>query len=373
MLFDVHSVPVNVMKIERGITTCSPLLDTNNNLKKFGEAASDDATDITDDATFKGNSRKIVDNNNRDIVNKAEVAYMTLTTPGMKSIEESSNNQDLFKNVRVLCWIMTHPDNLFKKAVHVNATWGQRCDKLLFASDTKNDSFPTIDINVKAGRAHLTAKTMQTFDYIYKHHIDEADWFLKADDDTYVIMENLRYMLQPFSLHEPVYFGQHFRPKVHQGYFSGGAGYVLSKEALVRFGQREKGQGLHQCINDTGYEDVEMGRCMESLGVVTGDSRDTFNKTRFHCFDLNLHLKGHYPDWYGFYAKHGASSGPESISDLPVSFHYVSPHDMYVYDYLVYHLRPYGFQTAHQDLNPQYVNYSLVTVVPPKLGSGTRT
>lgn len=34
---------------------------------------------------------------------------------------------------------------------------------------------------------------------------------------------------------EPIYFGCRFKPFVKQGYMSGGAGYVLSKEALRRF------------------------------------------------------------------------------------------------------------------------------------------
>ena len=34
---------------------------------------------------------------------------------------------------------------------------------------------------------------------------------------------------------EPVYFGCKFKPFTKQGYMSGGAGYILSKEALKKF------------------------------------------------------------------------------------------------------------------------------------------
>jgi glycoprotein-N-acetylgalactosamine 3-beta-galactosyltransferase len=69
---------------------------------------------------------------------------------------------------------------------------------------------------------------------VHKNYRDEADWFVKADDDTYMVVENLRYMLAPYNTSHPIYFGHRFRPYVKQGYMSGGSGYVLSKEALDR-------------------------------------------------------------------------------------------------------------------------------------------
>ena len=197
---------------------------------------------------------------------------------------------------------MTSPENLQKKAIHVKSTWAKRLNKAIFVSDKENLEFPTVAIKVEHGRDHLTAKTMAAFDYVYKNHFDDADWFMKADDDTYVIVENLRYLLSGHSPDEPVFFGHHFKVIVNQGYFSGGGGYVVSKEALRRFAGRKTGQ----CAEDHGAEDVEFGRCMEKLGVKTGDSRDSLGRSRFHCFNPETHLHGGYPDWYLQYDKYGA-------------------------------------------------------------------
>jgi glycoprotein-N-acetylgalactosamine 3-beta-galactosyltransferase len=58
----------------------------------------------------------------------------------------------------------------------------------------------------------------------------------------------------------PIYFGSKFRAYINQGYMGGGAGYVLSKVALMRFVEdglknRTKCRG-----ENNGFEDVEMGK-----------------------------------------------------------------------------------------------------------------
>ena len=161
-------------------------------------------------------------------------------------------------------------------------------------SDAEDPDFPAIGLNVKPGRLHLYTKTMLAFDHVYQHHLNDADWFLKADDDTYVILENLRYLLSANSPDDPVYFGHHFQMFMEQGYFSGGAGYVLSREALRRYGSRT----MNACVRNNGAEDLLFGFCMERLGVKAGNSRDRLNRSRFHSLNIRNHIQGIYPEWY---------------------------------------------------------------------------
>lgn len=267
--------------------------------------------------------------------------------------------RQMAKKVRVLCWVMTSPQNHEKKARHVKATWGKRCNILLFMSTANDSSLPSIKLPVNEGRDYLWAKTREAFKYVYEHYLNDADWFMKADDDTYVVVENLRYMLSPHQPTEPIYFGCRFKPYVKQGYMSGGAGYVLSREAVRLF--IEKGYNdSKKCRKDHGgAEDVEIGKCMEKLKVRAGDSRDPLGRGRFFPFVPEHHLiPGHVDKdfWYWKYIYYPSEEGMGCCSDSAVSFHYISPNQMYVMEYLIYHLRPYGI--AHRLENENAVAVS---------------
>lgn len=109
---------------------------------------------------------------------------------------------------------------------------------------------------------------------------------------------------QAHSPSDPVYFGRRFKPYIRQGYMSGGAGYVLSREALNRFVLTAM-HDSRRCRRDVvGVEDVEMGECLAAVGVAAGDSRDEHGRERFHPFPPDIHLvRGSVPrdNWYWEY------------------------------------------------------------------------
>ena len=110
-------------------------------------------------------------------------------------LEDHSVADILFDKVRVLCWILTNPENHMTKAIHVKRTWGKRCNRILFMSSANDAELGTIALPVIEGRDYLWWKTKEAFKYIHQHYLDEADWFLKADDDTYLATISLNYFL----------------------------------------------------------------------------------------------------------------------------------------------------------------------------------
>uniref|UniRef100_A0A8C6UF08 Glycoprotein-N-acetylgalactosamine 3-beta-galactosyltransferase 1 n=1 Tax=Neogobius melanostomus TaxID=47308 RepID=A0A8C6UF08_9GOBI len=262
-----------------------------------------------------------------------------LCSPGGNTTSANSKNS----TSRILCWIMTGPRNMASRTVHIRATWAHRCDITLYMSSVET-AFPTVALNVSEGRQNLYWKTIRAFQYIHENYLDQADWFLKADDDAFVVVENLRFTLSTFSTEEPWYLGRRFAPFLKQGYMSGGAGYVLSKEALRRF---VKGFETGVCTHSSTLEDVALGTCMQNMKVQPADTRDALGRQTFHAYPLSKHVVRMPPaqkPWYKAYDYYRTHNGPHCCSDYAVSFHYIHGVQLYALQYFTYHLRPHGYK-----------------------------
>lgn len=134
-------------------------------------------------------------------------------------------------------------------------------------------------------------------------HRYDADWFLKADDDTYVVMENLKFLLSSYSGQDPIYFGCKYKVIVDEGYMSGGAGYVLSREALTRLAEKGLRNSSICRYDGGGAEDAELGKCLANLQVYAGDTRDDQGRGRFFPLEPKHILQPGPIDWDFWYWK----------------------------------------------------------------------
>lgn len=250
---------------------------------------------------------------------------------------------------RILCLIVTSPDYHDERASHVAVTWARHCTDSVFLTTRRDVRLPrTILTPGASSYRQLWGKVKQGFEWAYNHR-DDYDWFFKADDDTFAVMENLQAAVASLDPDEPQATGNHLSTWDRGStYLNGGAGYVLSRGAvrkLVEEGLRSR--ACDENLNLGTNEDVNMADCLTYLGVEFLDSRDRLKRQRFNVYPpqqlvdpRKINRIAHF--WLNKVSVFPYKFGYSEMSDEVISFHYVDAPTMYLLYYLIYIVNPYN-------------------------------
>lgn len=164
--------------------------------------------------------------------------------------------------------------------------------KILVQNKTIQEVLPeAVELNVIETHDNLTAKSVAMFKYIYETtKLGDFDWLLKADDDTYIIMENLKWFLNDHCPDESHTYGLNFNFE-GRFYHSGGGGYAISSLIVHKLGSALMNNNRF-CEMKSGTEDIEMAQCLKKLNVTLGESRDSKGRERFHGGSYSEHFEG---------------------------------------------------------------------------------
>nr|CDJ98313.1 Glycosyl transferase domain containing protein [Haemonchus contortus] len=237
---------------------------------------------------------------------------------------------------QLFCWVQTAAIYHNTRALAINETWLSRCDHgQLFTGDFfSSDDIPysTVFAGIPDSYYNLFFKSRYAFYYIYHHISKDFDWYMKADDDTYVVVEHLKEYLSQLDPNKPYYLGYTLRPYLENGYNAGGAGYVLSRAAVKIFNEMLY-HNETLCPDDI-YEDVGIGRCLASVGIFPHDTRNNRGQNRFNTHTPSdvFHATQNSPTWTYFKAK----KGYEAFASDFISFHHLTPDEIRLFDILLY-------------------------------------
>ncbi|KAH8300407.1 hypothetical protein KR018_004480, partial [Drosophila ironensis] len=189
---------------------------------------------------------------------------------------------------RIFCIISCLAYRHEHAGIHVKKTWVNHCDHFLFVSDNVHTILePAVFIHShdkwQLMRAHL--------EYVYTNHFGQGDWFIYANDDNFVVVENVRHMLRSYSPDELIYFGCKLRNAKGQPFMYDKSSMVFSAASLKHFVlEALTNESLCSSKAKGAAAGEELGRCLSNVNVLAGDSRDEWQGHRFLPFALQEHL-----------------------------------------------------------------------------------
>uniref|UniRef100_A0A0N4ZZF8 N-acetylgalactosaminide beta-1,3-galactosyltransferase n=1 Tax=Parastrongyloides trichosuri TaxID=131310 RepID=A0A0N4ZZF8_PARTI len=258
-------------------------------------------------------------------------------------------SNELKNRVKIFCIILSTPKNKHTRAEAQKKTWLKRCNGYVYASSKNDPSLPSIKASKNDGYRNAYVKIKNGIIWAWEKYGKMYDYYMKVDDDSYVIMENLRTFLLKKNPDSHGYYGFKLKSQLHNGeifdYIQGGSGYVLSRRTvalLYNKGFNNKKfctQGLKK------IDDTEIGVCMKNLGIKPHNSIDIKRKNLFSPANPSQ-ITSPEADAstmrFVRYTNKRYSPGMETLSDVPIAFHYVDYNMMFALEYLLYNAEIVG-------------------------------
>ncbi|VDN89969.1 unnamed protein product [Brugia pahangi] len=181
----------------------------------------------------------------------------------------------------LLVGVMTAAKYVDTRAYEVWKTWAQRIPgKLLFfvaeGTIAIHTDMPIIRLKGVTDVYPPQKKSFAMLKWMADNHLDDFNWFMRADDDLYVRGEQLETLLRSLDSDKAYLIGQaglgntaeygQLALGQEDNYCMGGPGIVMSRMTLRRVAPH-----LRSCLMEmfTTHEDVELGRCIRKHVGVT--------------------------------------------------------------------------------------------------------
>jgi hypothetical protein len=179
---------------------------------------------------------------------------------------------------------------------------------------------------------NIWEKMYRTWIHIEENYINDFEWFVKVDDDSYLFVDNLRNFVKYYDTNVPHYFGHTlmFRWKEDNIVFNTGIAYVLSRKTLqtivpvFKTMPTWKSGFRDRCVDRAGAgEDTNMGVCLRSIGINPDNTLDSRKRQRFLPFFLSAHQNQSYvPDaWYWKYKPRDIGQGMNCCVEDIIAMH----------------------------------------------------
>ena len=188
------------------------------------------------------------------------------------------------------------------RAKAVYDTWGKNVPgKLTFFSSGeagKTLGLPIVSLPGVDDTYPPLKKSLMMLKYMHDFHIDDYEWFMRADDDVYVRNDRLVRFLISFNSSDDIHLGHAGTgAKEEMGMLSlnpgnnyciGGPGVILSRSVLKKVAPH-----LEHCFQTapTSHEDIEVGRCIQRYTGVPCTWAYEVRLTDIRKFDNSRRLK----------------------------------------------------------------------------------